>query len=125
MPGDNQITLDFTGPLMTGEEQRVLAAIKGHVGKAAAIKGKRLAAAIGMNYDEMREVISHLVIGHKVRIASCGKGYFLAQTPEEIREASRSLKHRGIMVFLHASCLEDASLEEVFHQARMDYEKAS
>lgn len=72
----------------------------------------------------MRALISHLVTDHGKLIASCGRGFYVPQTPEEIVEATASLRHRGIMILVRASRLQQSSLEDVFGQAVMELKKA-
>ncbi len=122
MPHQLQIGFDSDGEaLLSGEESRVLAAVSGRRGRERAVTGEVLAALTGIEYKRLREVISHLINHHGCLIASCTRGYFIPVTPEEISEATRSLRHRGIMILVRASKLQKASLEEIFHQARMEW----
>lgn len=93
-------------------------------GKSNAIKERTLAAATGLVGTEVRATIRHLVMDHGVLIASCGAGFFIAETEEEIRAATLSLRHRGIMILMRAAKLQKISIEDIFHQARMEFENA-
>ena len=116
MPDQLQIGFDFTT-----EESLVLAAISSHRGRDKAVVGEILAALTGIDYKRVREVIAHLINHHGCLIASCPRGYFIPVTPAEISEATRSLRHRGIMILVRASKLQKASLEDIFNQARIEF----
>lgn len=122
MPEQNQIRLDFNGPLLTDEEQRVWQSVKERAGRDQAILGPRIAELARMDYDTVRAVIAHLVNDHGMLIASCSRGYYVPETPEEIVAATRSLRHRAIMILLRASRLQKTSLEAVFNQGRLELE---
>ncbi len=108
---------------LTGEESRVLAAISGRRSRGNTVTGEVLSALTGIDYKRLREVIAHLINHHGCLIASCTRGYFIPVTPEEISEATRSLRHRGIMILVRASKLQKASLEDIFNQARIEFGK--
>lgn len=116
MPDQLQIGFDFTA-----EESHVLTAISLHRGRSNAVIGDILAEFTGIEYKRLREVISHLINHYGCLIASCPRGYFIPLTPAEISEATRSLRHRGIMILVRASKLQKASIEAIFHQARMEF----
>jgi hypothetical protein len=113
-----QATLNFD---LTNEEAAVLGIIEKHRGKGSAILGKAIGSITGIEYDRLRAVISHLVNDHGYLIASNSKGYYVPVTADEISEATRSLRHRAIMILVRASRLQKISLEEIFHQARMEF----
>ncbi|KAF0145090.1 MAG: hypothetical protein FD156_1201 [Nitrospirae bacterium] len=127
----NQIGFDFTQPPrpaatppyqcgeLTNEEMEILRLLQR--GKENAVKEKTLAAATGMKGVAVREKIRHLIMDHGVLIASCDAGFFIAETEDEIKAATRSLRHRGIMILMRAAKLQKISLEDIFHQARIEY----
>lgn len=116
-----QLPLDYDNPPMTQEEKAVWRCIKDRRGKGFEILGTAIAAHTGIEYTTVRAIIAHL-INHKGRnIASNSKGYYVPVTPDEIREATRSLRHRGIMILWRASKLTGNSLEDVFHQGRIEF----
>jgi hypothetical protein len=120
-----QTSIDFTdrkAPMLTDDERRVWWAISDHAGKEEAILGARVADLAQVDYDTVRAIISHLVNFHGYLIASCSRGYYVPVTPEEIAAATRSLRHRGIMILRRAARLQNSSLEEVFHQGRLELE---
>jgi len=104
---------------LTHEENMILRLLQR--GKQNAIKEKALAAATGLPGVEVREKIRHLIMTHGILIASCTHGFFIAETEEEIRGATKSLRHRGIMILMRAAKLQKISVEDIFHQARIEY----
>ncbi len=116
-----QATFNFD---MTNEEAAVLDVIHGHRGKRSAILGKTIESITGIEYDRLRAVISHLVNDHGYLIASNSKGYYVPVTAEEISEATRSLRHRGISILVRAARLQKTSVEEIFNQSRMEFQEA-
>lgn len=104
---------------MTHDEMNILRMIQR--GKANAIKEKVLSAATGLQGVEVRETIRHLIMEHGVLIASCSHGFFIAETAEEITEATRSLRHRGIMILMRAAKLQKIAIEDVFGQAVLEF----
>ncbi len=120
-----QVQLDFEalvkGSELTREERLVWEAVQPRRGKENAILGPMISAMTEIEYNRIREIISHLIKRHGRLIASYSRGYFIPITPEEVMEATRSLRHRGIMILVRASKLQRISLEEIFHQAKMEF----
>lgn len=110
---------------MTAEERIVWSVIDHHHGKDQAVLGPAIAELTGLHYTEVRSIIAHLINDHGKLIASCGRGYYIPRTPEEITEATRSLRHRAIMILLRASRLQKQSIDEVYGQGKLELEKAS
>jgi hypothetical protein len=121
-----QVQIDFTGrkaPVLTEEELRVWNVLEAFRGKTCASLGPVIAARTGIDYDNVRAIISRLVNNHAYLIASCSRGYFIPVTPEEIFLATKSLRHRGIAILMRAARIQKSSLEAVFGQAKMEYEE--
>jgi hypothetical protein len=122
IPATSGITQKDSGQAgMTNEEMHILRLLQR--GKENAIKEKTLAAATGLQGVEARATIRHLIMEHGVLIASCGAGFFIAETEEEIKAATRSLRHRGIMILMRAAKLQKISLEDIFHQSRIEFKE--
>ncbi len=115
-----QGTFDFD---LTDEESLVLQALGQHKGKGAAILGRDITITTNIEYDRLRAVISHLVNEHGYLIASNSKGYYVPVTAEEISEATRSLRHRGISILVRAARLQKTSVEDIFNQSRMEFQE--
>ncbi len=114
--------LNLDGPPMTDEQSAIWGCIRDRRGKGNEILGTEIARMTGIDYTRVRAVIAEL-INHKGRnIGSNGRGYYVPVTPDEIGEATRSLRHRGIMILWRASKLTGNSLEEVFHQGRIEFD---
>jgi hypothetical protein len=117
-----QIEIDFE---LTKEERMVWEIIQNHKGKENAVLGYLISSMTGIKYDEVRQIISHLVNEHHCLIASCSRGYYIPVTPEEIEHATKSLRHRGIMILMRAARLQKTSLEAVFNQGRLEFEQGN
>lgn len=113
-----QLGIDYE---LTNEERMIIDILKDCRGKDNAMIGEALSIRTGIKYDEVRAIISHLVNDHHILIASCSRGYFIPVNAAEVDAATKSLRHRGIMILMRASRLQKTSLEEIFHQARMEY----
>jgi hypothetical protein len=118
MPEQIQIEFDLT---LTTEESDLMRILGAHRGKLRAIKGKDISEALRIGYDAVRALISHVVNDHHLLIASCGKGYYIPQTVEEIGEATKSLRHRGISILVRAARLQSRAVEDVFNQSRIEF----
>lgn len=116
-----QLGINFN---LTHEEQAVWNIIRYRRGKPDAVLGTVIAEITGIYYDRVRAIIADLINKHYLMIASNSKGYYVPVTPDEISEATRSLRHRAIMILVRASRLQKISLEEIFHQARMEFGEA-
>ncbi|GER92668.1 hypothetical protein A45J_0386 [hot springs metagenome] len=120
---DEQIQIDFDPQQgLTHEESHILRLIQR--GRANALSVRLLASMTGLKDVEVRQIVRHLIMEHGVLIASSVSkpvGFYIAETPEEIAEATRSLRHRGIMILMRAAKLQKISLEEIFNQSRMEY----
>lgn len=92
-------------------------------GRTNAIKERALVSATGLQGVFVREIIRSLIMNHSVPVASCAQGFFIAETEDEISSATKSLRHRGIMIIMRAAKLQKISVEEVFGQARMEFKE--
>jgi hypothetical protein len=118
-----QMTLNFDNLILDREEEAVWMAMQARRGKGNEIGGRDIARKTGLEYDRVREVIAHLVTGHHRLIGSNSRGYYVPVTAQEVSEVTRSLRHRGIMILVRAARLQKTSLEEIFHQGRLELEK--
>jgi hypothetical protein len=105
---------------LTHDETEILSRIG--QGRESAVKEKYLSQETSLKGKEVREIIRHLIMFHGMLIASSpADGFWIAETEEEIREATRSLRHRGISILVRAAKLQRISVEEIFHQSRMEF----
>lgn len=119
-----QLRLSFDSIPMTQEERAVWAAIEPRRGRGNEILGQRLADHLSMEYKRVRQIISHLVRTHHKLIGSNAKGYYVAITPDEIDEITRSLRHRGIMILVRAASIQKGAVTEVFKQGLIEFEQS-
>jgi hypothetical protein len=106
---------------MTVEEQ-VIWGLLGH-GRERAIGAAWLSRMVGVPERRIRQVIRHLVMQHNILIATAvddPAGFYIAIRREEVEHATKSLRHRGIMILMRAAKLSKISLEEIFHQGRLE-----
>ncbi len=107
----------------TETEQAILSLLQ--KGRRNAQSVKFLAGQTGLSETEVREKIRHLIMVHDVLIASTVQkpaGFYIPETPEEIDQATRSLRHRGISILARAAKLQRLSLEDIYHQAKMEFD---
>lgn len=83
-----QLAISFDSAAeMTFGETEILRLIQR--GRANAIKAPVLSSATGLQDVEIRRTIRHLIMEHDVLIASCSRGFYYAETPDEAIEGSR------------------------------------
>lgn len=106
---------------MTHEEEAIWKIIEPHRGKGSEILGTTIAERTMNSYTRVREVIAHLVTTHGKLIGSNSRGYYVAVTPAEVNEITKSLRHRGIMILLRAARVQQTSLVEVWNQSYLEF----
>jgi hypothetical protein len=117
------MALDFN-TTMTAEEAAVYCLLQ-H-GRMTALSARDLADRTGMSDVRVRQTVRSLIMERGILVASAvddPPGFFIAETPEEIITATRSLRHRGIMILVRAARLQKSSLELVFNQGRLEIER--
>jgi hypothetical protein len=103
---------------------RVIADIlSGHKGKGAEITGPEIAEMTGLKYEEVRHTISFMIRHRGKLVGSNTKGYYTPVTTEEIHEVTRGLRLRAMAILSRASKLMGSSMEDVFKQGRLEFEK--
>lgn len=119
----DQAAFDFNLEL-TAEEAAVYCLLP--YGRARALSARNLSERTGLSDVQVRQTIRSLIIERGILVASAvddPPGFFIAETPDEIITATRSLRHRGIMILVRAARLQKASLEMVFNQGRLELEQ--
>ncbi len=117
----DQLAFNFE---LTSEERHVLGLLK--KGRANAVSVRDLAVKTGLGGVAVRQIVRCLIMERGILIASSvgdPPGYFIAETADEILSATKSLRHRGIMILMRAARLQKASVELVFNQARLELEE--
>ncbi len=105
---------------MTGTESLILKSLGR--GRANAVPVKVISEAVGLDGRDVRDIIRHLIMEHKVSIASSTKtpfGFYLLDTPGEAGDAIDRLAHRGISILARAAKLKGTTLEEIFGQQKL------
>ncbi len=108
---------------LTGEEHAVFCQLG--KGRARAVSVRDLAEQTHISERQIRDVVRTLIMQHGILVASAvddPPGFFIAQTREEIIAATRSLRHRGIMILARVAKLQKSSLELVFNLGRLEFE---
>lgn len=116
----DQAAFDFD---LTDEERAVYALLRR--GRARALSARDLANWTGMSGVRIRQTVRDLIMKRGFLVASAvddPPGFFIAETPDEIITATKSLRHRGIMILVRAARLQKSSLELVFNQGRLEIE---
>ena len=108
---------------MTNEERAIYRLLRS--GRASAISVKALEEETGFPDKMVRQIVRDLIMDRGVLIGSSvgdPPGYFIPETAEEAITATRTLRHRGIMILMRAAKLQRCSVELVFNQARIEFE---
>lgn len=116
----NQLVIEFE---LTQEESMILTLLEDHRGRENAITGSIIARCAGIPYDRVREIISHLVTTHNYLLGSYSRGYYMIVDSQEVDETCRSLRHRAISILYRAARIKKQSVEEIFHQARIEFKE--
>lgn len=91
-----------------------------HQGRECGIKCADLAAKAGIPEREVRKLVSEL---RREGTAICAKpksGYFLAVTPDELRESCEFLHQRALHSLLLASRIQNVSLPDLLGQLKLN-----
>ena len=90
------------------------------IGKDKALTGNLLKQRLGLKDTRpIRLAIIDLIVDDGIPIVSNDKGYFLAQTPEECKEALKKLRAYGVMLFRHYKYLKLAAQKKFSGQMSM------
>lgn len=91
-----------------------------HQGRERGIKCADLARKAGVSEREVRKLVSAL---RRDGTAICAKpktGYFLAVTPDELRESCEFLHHRAMTSLQLASRIQNVSLPDLLGQLKLN-----
>ena len=115
-----QLALEFA-PAMTPEERHVYSLLPW--GRPRAVSVDVLSRATGLSDVKVRALVRDLIMDHGILVASvttAPAGFFRPETGQEILDATRALRHRGIAILARAARLQKSSIEIVFNQARLE-----
>lgn len=91
----------------------LLNALAAHQGRDKGISARDLAAHLQLPQRRLRKLVSEL---REEGIALCGTpatGYYMAQTPEELRETCAFLEHRALHSLRKLSQMKKVSLPDL------------
>jgi hypothetical protein len=116
----DQLSFDFDAPILTEEQKKVWKCIWDRHGKGTEILGTEISSRTGIDYDRVRAIIGILRRHKKKLIGSNTHGYYIPVTKEELHEYFASMRRRGITILWTVSQQAGISLEEIFHQGKLD-----
>jgi hypothetical protein len=88
-----------------------------HHGKGNALpRGELCNIFVGVGERDLRKTIKHLVIKHGCPIGSCPRGYFWAETAEEIEGVCKYYKSYALSSLQVVSRLKKEPLEKILGQ---------
>lgn len=107
-------------------QHRVLSALRNHIGRDRGITARGLVfevngvtASPAINERDLRHIVVALRLqGHHV-CAHPTSGYYLAETVEELQEATKFLKDRAISSLQQVAAMEQVSLPDLFGQLHL------
>ncbi len=111
--------------MMTDEERAVWQVLATCRGRGMAILGPEIEELTGIKYKQIQKIISSLVCHHGKPIGSGTCGYYIPVTEQEDADAAYYLRHRAMVALYRASVRQRISLDQVYGQARMEFDKAS
>lgn len=91
-----------------------------HQGRERGIRCADLAAKAGITEREVRKLVSALRRDGTAICAKPKSGYFLAVTPEELRESCAFLHQRALHSLLLASRIQNVSLPDLLGQLKLN-----
>ncbi|HBE44256.1 MAG TPA: hypothetical protein DDW17_02075 [Deltaproteobacteria bacterium] len=120
-----QMELNFS-PQLNYEERRIYQLLK--YGRSNAISVRQIAESTGYDDVQIRNTIRHLILDHNILIGSAVSnppGFYIPETKEEVEQATKSLRHRGISILVRAAKLQKLTLEEIFNQGRLEFKESA
>lgn len=113
-------------------ETTILSILSGHKGRESAVSRSQLLQRVDDHCPlfpvadrEVRKIIKHLVESHGYWIGSCGKGYFMIETDEELLAACKYY-HGYAMSLLHVEAkLRKMSLPALLGQLSLELKQLS
>ncbi len=127
-----QLAIGYQAPAawseMTDEESALLAILRDHRGRAAAIGLDTLAISSGLSERSVQDVVAHLIERHGMPIGSAVKkpmGYFLIETEAELAESLSQLVHRLTALARRIAALKQSTTPIVLQQLALEIEEAA
>lgn len=101
-------------------ERRLLATIKGHRGRKAAVTAEYLAVLLGSCDRDIRMTVKILIEEEGALIGSYGKGFYWITDQAELDKVTQGLHDRAISLFVREAALKRTSLESLLGQTAME-----
>jgi hypothetical protein len=115
-----QLVLDWD---LDPHEARVLAELRSHRGRAAAIRVEDLGRVCGISGRECQGVVHRLRVERGVAIASAAArpaGYYLIETPEELEACVREHRAKALGTLAAMAALRRIHLRELLGQLALE-----
>jgi hypothetical protein len=116
---------------MTSLEITILRILEGHLGKDNAVSRADLVDRVNQHWPlfpvhdrQIRKTIKHLREQHGEWIGSKGRGYFKAETPDEVKAISGYHRKRGLSELYSAAKIERSSLPKLLGQLSIEFKDA-
>lgn len=110
---------------MTPEEQAVWSVLSMCRGRAMAILGPEIEALTGIRYKQVQKIINDLRCHHAKLIGSGTCGYYMPRTQAEMDDVEHYIRGRAIVALATWARLKRLTPEQILHQLRIEFEKAS
>lgn len=118
-----QLALDWD---LDAAEIRVLAVLRAHRGRAAAIRVPDLARAVGTSPRDCQEIIHRLRVEHGQPIASTAAkpaGYYLVETAGEIDQFVQEQRRKALGTLAAIAAVRRVALPELLGQLSIEMGK--
>jgi hypothetical protein len=119
---NQQLEITYDAPAMNPEQLDVWRIIKRYQGRENAVLARNLAELTDIPERRVRDVIRHLRVDfHKPICSSTGDpaGYYIAVTPEEMKEFTDTWRRFGIKQLVMVSKLCKFPPDELIDQVRL------
>lgn len=115
----------FTHAALSDEQRLILDCISPCRGKAAAIPVAEITRRTGVPDRRARAIVKELVEEKGQFLASCPTGFFVPETPDEVREVYRQYVSWGLSLLTRASRIRNSPrLQSMLGQLELELKAA-
>ena len=100
-------------------KHHLLTLLQGHVGADKGIGAKAIAAQLGCNKRQVRDLVTALRLDGSAICGHPSTGYFVAETPQEIERTCRFLRDRAMTSLVLEARLRGLPLADLLGQLRL------
>jgi hypothetical protein len=93
-------------PPLPPDHLRVYRVVEGHRGRRNAVLSPWVAECAGLGDRKVRQTIKELVEDHGVAIGSCSAGFFIPETPDEVKAMRRLFLAHAYSLLRRVSALD-------------------